>query len=479
MASSSGPNSQPHDESASYAALLYPPGLVEHCIYKVPERFRKGNEEFYRPRVVSIGPYHYKYIRSGDIKLEYGNQFCDRYKVTRDQLTKVSRELGARARRYYSESVQQSAEDFELMIVVDGIFLLELMLRSRFHGLMKAGDDPIFNQTRILVDIYRDIFLMENQLPLFVLQELYQQFVLPHPPADDKDHLSLARLAHYFFNTHLVDNNNTVPHPPADKKDHLSLARLAHYFNSHLVGNNNTVNRIPSTQTDHDFLFDRNSKAHLVAFVRSFYSPRWKSTPSSSSSDNVINVTVESIPPSVTELYEAGVKFEQLNVTTSGDTAFSSALNIEFDRGSLKIPCLNFQTGTLLLNLMVFEEYGGFPSGRKYVSQFMFFMGCMIRTSRDVDILIQSAIISRMLGSNGDLLALFDRISKMGWPHDYFYLCEQLNGYCKSNPWHKWKATLKREYFDTPWKIASTIAAVILLLLTLMQTVCSFLQLKH
>ncbi|RXH81633.1 hypothetical protein DVH24_035054 [Malus domestica] len=102
-------------------------------------------------------------------------------------------------------------------------------------------------------------------------------------------------------------------------------------------------------------------------------------------------------------------------------------------------------------------------------------MGWMIRTSKDVDILIERGIISSMLGSNTDLVALFDRISKMGWPHDYLDLCRELHDYCTSNPWHKWKATLKRDYFDTPWKIASTIAAVILLL-TFMQTVCSFLS---
>ena len=39
--------------------------------------------------------------------------------------------------------------------------------------------------------------------------------------------------------------------------------------------------------------------------------------------------------------------------------------------------------------------------------------------------------------------------------------------------WHKWKAKLWRQYFSTPWRAASTGAAIILLLFTAIQAICS------
>ncbi|KAL4655068.1 hypothetical protein ACB092_01G424500 [Castanea dentata] len=63
---------------------------------------------------------------------------------------------------------------------------------------------------------------------------------------------------------------------------------------------------------------------------------------------------------------------------------------------------------------------------------------------------------------------------------DYCRLSEALNEFY-DNPWHSWKATLRREYFSTPWRTASTIAAIIFLVLTMIQTVCSIIQVvpKH
>jgi len=49
---------------------------------------------------------------------------------------------------------------------------------------------------------------------------------------------------------------------------------------------------------------------------------------------------------------------------------------------------------------------------------------------------------------------------------DYYDLCKELNVFYEK-PWHRWKATLKHEYFSTPWGMTSTIAAIFLLVLTL------------
>ncbi|CAL9026300.1 unnamed protein product [Prunus brigantina] len=115
----------------------------------------------------------------------------------------------------------------------------------------------------------------------------------------------------------------------------------------------------------------------------------------------------------------------------------------------------------------------------RFISQFIVFMGCMIRTSKEADLLTEHEIISSMLGINDELSTLIKRIGQgvyIDVQIDYYLsLSENLNAYWKV-PWHKWKANLKRDYFNTPWKLASTIAAIILLVLTLIQTICSILS---
>ena len=55
---------------------------------------------------------------------------------------------------------------------------------------------------------------------------------------------------------------------------------------------------------------------------------------------------------------------------------------------------------------------------------------------------------------------------------DYINLSEKLGKFYE-NPWHRMNATLKREYFSTPWRTASTFVAIILLFLTFIQTIFS------
>ncbi|CAL9028825.1 unnamed protein product [Prunus brigantina] len=62
---------------------------------------------------------------------------------------------------------------------------------------------------------------------------------------------------------------------------------------------------------------------------------------------------------------------------------------------------------------------------------------------------------------------LYDDTTVMG----YYYsgLSDDVNNYYKTN-WHKFMETLRRDYFSTPWRIISFVAAFILLVLTLVQT---------
>ena len=57
----------------------------------------------------------------------------------------------------------------------------------------------------------------------------------------------------------------------------------------------------------------------------------------------------------------------------------------------------------------------------------------------------------------------------------YSELMKELDEYYK-NPWHNRIAVLKEKYFNSPWSCISVTAAAFLLLLTVIQTVCTILQ---
>lgn len=76
-------------------------------------------------------------------------------------------------------------------------------------------------------------------------------------------------------------------------------------------------------------------------------------------------------------------------------------------------------------------------------------------------------------GNAEDVSKLFNSILKETSYSGFYYqsVYEDLQAYCNM-PWNKWKATLRRDYFHNPWS-----PAIVLLLLTFIQAICSILAL--
>ncbi|KAL5559312.1 hypothetical protein UlMin_035523 [Ulmus minor] len=176
---------------------------------------------------------------------------------------------------------------------------------------------------------------------------------------------------------------------------------------------------------------------HFVDFLRSLC------VPLSGSGGHIDTLTV----PKVTELHRAGVKFK----VGSSQNLF----DLQFSKGVLEIPI-------------------------DYLSDFVVMMDCLIDTPDDVGLLVKYGIIENRLGDNAKVSTLINKLQQ-GVYNDYgnFYfdtLSKQLNDYYRTS-WHKWKANLKQNYFNTPWAIVSVIAAILLIILTIIQVVCSVISL--
>ena len=174
---------------------------------------------------------------------------------------------------------------------------------------------------------------------------------------------------------------------------------------------------------------------------------------------------------SVTQLHEAGVKFE---VVSS-----ESLLDIKFEKGVLKIPRIGLEDCAELFarNVMALEQTHYPENG--YVTDYFWLLDLLINTEKDVDLLCEKKVMGNYLGDNDAAKSMINNLNKgILWVNvrsDYHDLCENLKSFY-NNPWHKWKTTLRRQYFSNPWRTAATFAAIILLLLTLVQTVCTIIQ---
>ena len=312
-------------------------------------------------------------------------------------------------RACYVETVKMGSHDFVKMIMLDVSFILDLFLKSRFGGRMI--DDPMRVEAWLSSMVWRELLLLENQLPFFVIEKLYQ---LTLPSLSNP--ISLIKLTFHFFKSLNIHNKS----PTNVEIQHFT--DLLRFF------------QLPPQLPN---------RVHKVSF------PKY----------------------SVTQLREAGIKIKP--------TSSKCLQDLKFERGVLKIPLLEFLDGTetLVRNIMALEQCDDRRDA--YISDFYLMLDHLINTTKDVDLLSDKGIVMNGLGDRKVVTSMINKLNReiivRDLNSDFCQLGEDLNAYYEK-PWPKRKATLRHEYFSTPWRSASTIAAIILLLLTLFQTVFSILQ---
>ncbi|KAK4405766.1 hypothetical protein Sango_0583100 [Sesamum angolense] len=171
-------------------------------IFKVDDYLRSGGwDNVYDPEIVAIGPYHHgkthlKYMELH--KFRYLKRLLDRRNENQaDHYIDAVIGMEERARKCYAGSIDLSKNDFVKLMVRDGCFLIELL---RYHGLknLRDPDDPIL-QERTLSQLRHDIVLVENQLPFFLLNQLFIM-TKSEDPNDDIISLTLLFVKGMFLN---------------------------------------------------------------------------------------------------------------------------------------------------------------------------------------------------------------------------------------------------------------------------------------
>nr|CAD1841070.1 unnamed protein product [Ananas comosus var. bracteatus] len=496
-------------------------------IFRVPAHVRQRNKHLYEPQTVAIGPYGVgRNVESSLMVMEwlkwrYLQEFLSRSSnCTIDNYVDAIQELEPRARRCYFERVELSTKEFAEMLLLDGCFIVEFLIK-----LNGGENDGVCAAEWSLPLVRGDLLLLENQIPLFVLEKLYElrTFQIDGTAAPPMKEL----LVNY-----LASKNLESPEEEADSSneemegndDHGLIVRgeaedfdhLLHLYYRCYVTEPQTV---PTGRTIRSTILKWLRPSRIVALLLSCITLllsciRSKICRSQAPAKKRSPRTI----PSAAELLEAGVTIKKKEKKKENENQnqnqnenqnenqnqnqnenqnenqnqnqnqnqrrLSAFLDAAFDDGVLEIPFLSVEPSTLprFSNLVAYEQCGGCEPDKAYMTSYAAFMNCLIDTPGDVAELHKRGILENKLASDEELAAFFNQLADWAsLDYEKHYLKElfrDVGEYC-GTPWPSWRAKLVSDYFSNPWAFISLIAAAVLLILTILQTVYSIYGYYH
>jgi hypothetical protein len=335
--------------------------------------------------------------------------------------------LEDKIKRCYADntSVEFSSVDnkFVKMILFDAVFIFELFLKNEedMHDNKRYQDDFIVGKPWLRAAIQRDLILLENQLPFFILKKLYR-LAIEETKLNYPSFLDLS--CHYFEK---YGKNKTKPY------------ETKHYKPLHF--------------TD------------LVRHFLSFKHPQLES-PGGKQVKNLYSATM---------LHQAGIKFKALPDECLLDIRAWKETENTVKKGELHMPPLEIDNSTecLFRNLMALEQCH-YPR-QEFICRYVKLLDFLVDVKKDVDLLIENKVIVSRLGDSKAVAELINKLCLeiVEVTSGYDALSQLLNDYYESS-WNKNKAYLVSVYFHNVWIGTGTVIGLIILAITVTRFILFF-----
>ncbi|MFS8006340.1 hypothetical protein Hanom_Chr14g01248071 [Helianthus anomalus] len=388
-------------------------------IYKAPQTFRELSPTSFTPRVVSIGPLHRedKNLQRFEVRKAafVHDLLCRRLDSSpTETLTACVEKVASmikEIRGSYVDMMSYNDSKLTEMMVMDACFILEFI-----HDMPKDCNLRLQDQ-----HIPYDLVLLENQIPFFVLEGVYECTI-------------------YNF---VGQSLGTFIHP---------LLQHTNIFEG-IIKAERTL-----SYTNLD---------HILGYLHHCYQPE------NEISSNFPRSTIHS----AVELDHAGVNFKPnqdakwpmaMEVKTYG---YHSKIFWFSSKTTLTMPTLRIDdfTEMILRNLIAYEQsYVDYP----YVTSYARAMDMLIDTHEDIAKLVTSKVIVNHIGSNEEAANMINGICKEVAPEHFCYTqqWEQLDRHFNSY-WPRKIVKLKQTHFNSPWSIIAVFAGFVLFGLTITQTI--------
>ncbi|KAL2502629.1 Plant protein of unknown function [Forsythia ovata] len=383
--------------SDSPSILSRSAGRSSCCIFRVPQSLIDINGRCYQPQIVSIGPYHHgkphlKMIE--EHKWRFLGTLLNRTQskgLALEDYLKAVQLLEKKARVCYSSAViDLGTDEFTEMLVLDGCFVIELF--KRIGGVVPIdGDDPLFCLSWVYSFLLRDLIRLENQIPFFILECLFD----------------LSRM------------------PGEESGPSLSTLTL-NFFNNALQRSDDFINK-----------FHNHKGKHLLDFLRSSFIPEGYEEPEPG------NYTNTHVFQCISKLRRAGIKLKAGNE--------KSFLEIKFRHGVIEMPTISIDDfmSAFLLNCVAYEQCH--KSCSKHMTTYATLLDCLINTRKDVAYLSDQNIIENYFGTDAEIASFINNLGKdVAFDIDVCYLSElfnKVNHYYK-NHWHVQRASFNYLFYN-------------------------------
>ncbi|KAL6840850.1 hypothetical protein ACP4OV_029376 [Aristida adscensionis] len=490
-------------------------------VFDVPRVLRATRPEAYLPQHFALGPYHHCRAELRDM---------ERYKLAAakraeklfaggckfDHLVERLLQLNDQIRAPYHRILELSDQTLAWMMAIDTCFLLDFL--ESYHR--DEATDMVSSATNWINATVRDAMMLENQLPLFLFAHaLHLRHAADEQAAAAALHGVLSR-----FIREVSPIKTSAELVVGDITKHAHMLELLYHFLVPAAAVFDAVDREPPPMVLEEFTvdmldpqqlpdYDKVKQACLqvssldvapVRFIRKNLIARPMSMASSlpgkligkvpllsamaplvtklmASTDvearlkgvnlgSIINspLAQEIMVPSVAQLAGCGVRFAPAPEGIAG-IAFDAATATL----SLPVITLDGNTEVVLRNLVAYETVA--VRGPLVVARYTELMNGIIDTAKDVKILRQSGVVVNKMKSDREAAEMWNgmcRATRLSKVPRLDAVIREVNAHRSRTAAARAQKLLKKYVFRS-WRILTLLAAVVLLLMTAMQTFCS------
>ena len=412
-----------------------------------PDGFLKAKQKLYRHDVLAIGPLYADLKTKSsfdDRKAHCVKKFLERHgKPEVQELIKHLIPHPNDLNKHYSSlPIKYTSESLQLLVTIDTVFIHEFLLfwSTSYLNYKPMEHDYLFTSFHNEVEcnrVWRDLFLIGNQIPMSFLHKITEFRNIADLKVKDLQRVLID----------IVLRN--CPFPMGYNDWHKNFQYPSLHNCTHLLD----CQYVLVTQGLHEH-------KRSLQFPDHWSSNQGAGRLQSKHRDRL---------PTASQLSKVGISFKAYKSGTS-------VIKYNGKKLQLDLPRLVVYEGTedVLRNLIAYEQTS--KEGGEF-TMYAVIMDSLIDTTEDLAILTKARVIVNHLGSDDELVKMWNNMSK----NVTIRSCKRWDDMTRNvlkhyrDPLSSMYVEFHEKFFSRPWLTVSVITAILLLILTLLQTVYTIL----
>ncbi|KAL3724378.1 hypothetical protein ACJRO7_029535 [Eucalyptus globulus] len=446
------------------------------CVFKVPKSLSSAKPEAYTPQLIGLGPYHHLQPQLREMeRVKLSDSFSE--------LTSKLSKLDLYVRACYHKFLDIDAKALSWIMTLDALFLFYLLClhamgkkiepSSPLWGLANSVGKKLAEDATL-----RDVMMLENQIPLFFLENMVQ---VGSAPLEDAERKTIEEnFPHMLvgFCKALSPLKETIkePDPKGLKHAHLldllysMVVRKEDEFKIDIPADTIDVEEdlgyprdmVPTIRSTAPMAFLTKSGLKLPSF-------KDKIRPHALLLQDIMKILPQKIELSTLDSFGRG----EAPAVEKGLIPTASSLAKAGKHHSMrKRTRFGVNSEVVIRNLVAYKAMA--ISGPLVLARFMEMMDGLLDTPQDVKLLRKHGIITGHL-KDDEVAHLFNGMSRSMEAHGHCQLNKTIK---KVNQFYNARPSIKalkmiEQYVYGAWKVLVTAATLLFLLLTALQTFCS------